>query len=238
MKFPIAALSALLLSSGSANAFMVSAPTTGSTPSTKLHMSSSEKGGQQRIDTSEYITAAVAASQTFGPTSKEARVAWDIVEEMDASDNSAAFEGGINEEECLVALENEPDDCKEYYDKLEQLELLIQANGPSFEKMKSLAKEIQAVKMPTPPPSVGKDSPELRVAMETAKSATAEFGPKSAEAKLAWADVEDIASGIDASGALGGSLADECLVEALDACEALEEINRVIQLEKETVRQS
>merc|ERR1712008_656148 len=37
------------------------------------------------------IEAALAASKEHGPTSKEARVLWDIVEEMDASDNSAAF---------------------------------------------------------------------------------------------------------------------------------------------------
>ena len=40
-----------------------------------------------RVDSSEMIEAALAASKEFGPTSKEARVAWDQVEEMDASDN-------------------------------------------------------------------------------------------------------------------------------------------------------
>ena len=33
------------------------------------------------------IEAALEASKKYGPTSKEARVLWDIVEEMDASDN-------------------------------------------------------------------------------------------------------------------------------------------------------
>lgn len=33
------------------------------------------------------IEAALAASKKYGPTSKEAAVLWDIVEEMDASDN-------------------------------------------------------------------------------------------------------------------------------------------------------
>ncbi len=36
---------------------------------------------------SSAIEAALAASKKFGPTSKEAAVLWDIVEEMDASDN-------------------------------------------------------------------------------------------------------------------------------------------------------
>ena len=44
-----------------------------------------------RVDTTEAIQEAIqeamAASKKFGPTSKEARVAWEAVEEMDASDN-------------------------------------------------------------------------------------------------------------------------------------------------------
>mmetsp|Transcript_44070 Transcript_44070/g.92692 ORF Transcript_44070/g.92692 Transcript_44070/m.92692 type:complete len:102 (+) Transcript_44070:199-504(+) len=35
----------------------------------------------------EAIQAAMEASKKYGPASKEARVLWDIVEEMDASDN-------------------------------------------------------------------------------------------------------------------------------------------------------
>lgn len=40
-----------------------------------------------RPDASAAIQEALEASKKFGPTSKEARVAWDIVEELDASDN-------------------------------------------------------------------------------------------------------------------------------------------------------
>ena len=40
-----------------------------------------------RVDTTDAIQEAMAASKKFGPTSKEARVAWEAVEEMDASDN-------------------------------------------------------------------------------------------------------------------------------------------------------
>lgn len=217
-----------LLSSASVNAFAPSV----------LRVPSSTSLSAERLDTSEYVSAAIAASQTFGPTSKEARVAWDIVEEMDAADNSAAFSGGVNEDECLVAEKDESDACKEYYEKMEKLNELVSEQGPAIEKMKTLAQEIQAIKIPAPKPSAGKDSPELRAAMAKAKEASTKFGAKSAEARLAWADVEDIASGLDAGNALGGSLGDECLVETIEACEALDEINRVVQLDKETVRQS
>jgi hypothetical protein len=40
-----------------------------------------------RPDASAAIKEALEASKKFGATSPEARVAWDIVEEMDSSDN-------------------------------------------------------------------------------------------------------------------------------------------------------
>ena len=39
-----------------------------------------------RVDTSEAIKAALAASKEFGATSPEARMAWEAVEEMDSAD--------------------------------------------------------------------------------------------------------------------------------------------------------
>ena len=40
-----------------------------------------------RPDTSKQVEAALEASHLHGPTSPEARIAWEAVEEMDASDN-------------------------------------------------------------------------------------------------------------------------------------------------------
>jgi hypothetical protein len=55
------------------------------------------------VDSSDAVKAALAASKEFGPTSKEAALAWDIVEEMDASDNRCVcvyvFDGLISGEE-------------------------------------------------------------------------------------------------------------------------------------------
>lgn len=39
-----------------------------------------------RPDATSAVQEAMEATKKFGPTSKEARVAWDIVEEMDSSD--------------------------------------------------------------------------------------------------------------------------------------------------------
>jgi hypothetical protein len=48
---------------------------------------SSSSSTTRRPDASAAIQAALEASRAYGPTSPEARVAWDAVEEMDASDN-------------------------------------------------------------------------------------------------------------------------------------------------------
>jgi CP12 domain len=105
---------------------------------------------------------------------------------------------------------------------------------PPMEKIKSLAEDIQAIKISaaqsssTPAP----DTPQLRAAMEEAKALSARLGPDSPEARVAWTEVEDIASsGLD--NALGARLDDECLVEsAMSACVALEELSRVVNLQR------
>ena len=56
------------------------APTPAGRHSVALHASAS----------SEAIEAALEASKKYGATSQEARVLWDIVEEMNASDNRCA----------------------------------------------------------------------------------------------------------------------------------------------------
>ena len=44
-----------------------------------------------RTDSSEAVKAALEASKQYGATSKEARLAWEAVEEMDSSDNRYVF---------------------------------------------------------------------------------------------------------------------------------------------------
>lgn len=45
----------------------------------------------ERPDASAAIAHALEMSKEFGPTSKEAALAWDIVEELDSSDNRFVF---------------------------------------------------------------------------------------------------------------------------------------------------
>jgi hypothetical protein len=169
-----------------------------------------------RPDTSEYVAAALEASKKYGATSKEAQIAWETVEEMDSADNSNAYTGGMP---------------AEYKEKLAELSRMIETEAPKkLETIKNLASEITAIKLANPERIAGSDSPLLRQALDEAKKATEEFGVESSEAKLAWESVEEIASASN-DNAMGVNLVDECLVEQIEACQGLEELSRVLNLE-------
>ena len=128
--------------------------------------------------------------------------------------------------------------CMEYSAKLDELEALLNAPqiSSALDSMKQVTDEISAVKLSVPEASVGAASPELVEAVARAKAVTDEMGVTSDEAKLAWENVEEIASAGNAN-AMGGSLsADECLIEAAkEACDALEELNRVLSASKKSM---
>lgn len=91
--------------------------------------------------------------------------------------------------------------------------------------------------MPKPGSSKARDSPELREAIREAKEVSEKMGAASIEAILAWETVEEIASASN-SPALGGMLDDECLVETIEACEAMEELQRALFVSEQTDRYS
>ena len=71
---------------------------------------------------------------------------------------------------------------------------------------------------------------KLRSAVEDAKAVTAETGIRSREAKLAWETVEEIASSGRDRVIAGMLTQEECLLDATnEACEALEELSRLIE---------
>lgn len=145
---------------------------------------------------------------------------------------SVAYVGGVSDEECLTSDEKA---CKDYNQKLVELAKLVEETAPKIESIKSLADEIAAIKIAQPEIVGGEDSPMLKAALEAAKKATAEHGPKSKEAMLAWEEVEELAAS-GSQNAMGASLIDECLVEQLEACQGLEELQRVLSLVKEQDR--
>ena len=68
-------------------------------------------------------------------------------------------------------------------------------------------------------------------ALADAKEASEKFGPASVEAKLAWETVEDIAQD-NSHEAMKNDLSEECLVETIEACEAIEELQRALYVKE------
>ena len=120
--------------------------------------------------------------------------------------------------------------CKEYEQALKGLSTRLIENQPRFESMRTLlVNELEQIKMIDPKSSAGVDSPQLRKALADAKKISDQKGASSKEAAVAWDIVEEIAAAGTAS-STGASLEDECLVEtAMEACKALEELNRVME---------
>ena len=96
--------------------------------------------------------------------------------------------------------------------------------------MKALAAEVQAIPQPVKKASVAPAkeshlspyaSSALQTAISTAKEASKTHGPSSPEAAYAWDVVEEL-SASDNSNAVEPALSEDCLVDVLEACEALE----------------
>jgi hypothetical protein len=156
---------------------------------------------------------------------------------------SASYEGGVSNEECLV---EDSKACAEYQDKLIELAAIIEAGVQprgwlkkrimedremNKERIKTLVEEIQAIRIASPDVKAGADSPAMREALKAAKEATEEFGASSKEAILAWEAVEEIGAARNYENAMGASLEDECLIEKIEACEGIEEIKRVVNMD-------
>jgi len=120
--------------------------------------------------------------------------------------------------------------CQEYNAKMEELQKMIKAQAATATALKDMVDNVKKVKLAVPEMKAAPASPKLQAALAEAKKVTAEKGIDSAEARVAWDAVEEIAAS-DNSGALGAGLtADECLVDAAqEACQALEELNRVME---------
>jgi hypothetical protein len=133
-------------------------------------------------------------------------------------------------DECEI--ESVTDACLEYGEKVAELEKLLELQKPTLDALKTMAAEVQQVKLAIPEPQPAFRSPELTEAVLEAKRITEEKGISSGEAAVAWETVEEIASAGSAN-ALGGKMDDECLVDAAkEACAAIEELNRVLNMQK------
>ena len=201
-------------------------------------VSSSSSSSSALFGNSENIRAAMEATERHGIRSPEARLAWEVVEEFDASTNdSAAYEPdpnrpGLSPEELSEA----------YRDVGRSMELMRSARTTASpvvfrddnnrKLLLDVAAELRAIRLSPPAERPAPKIPGLWDSKLKARAVTQQFGVGSPEAKLAWEEVEEIAaSGLEraVTGNGGdGNGGETDLVQAAQACEALEELDRFL----------
>jgi len=122
--------------------------------------------------------------------------------------------------------------CKDYQEKMDALSQLLQQEQEPLKNIETLIQELKGIKLAEPKAAsiaagAGSSEAIMRSAIKDAKLAAEKHGVDSAQARLAWETVEEIAAS-DNSQALAGSLDDECLVEVEEACATLQEVTRLI----------
>ncbi|EJK73339.1 hypothetical protein THAOC_05043 [Thalassiosira oceanica] len=145
----------------------------------------------------ESIQKALDASKKYGATSVEARLAWETVEEINASLKPNAYK-----------------------------------TKDEMDAVKAIADELKGIKLAKPtsggiPLNVDHDI-ALKASLDAARTASEEFGKDSIEAKLAWETVEEVAASASDSEATRAPLDEECLIELIEGCEALEKFKDVL----------
>jgi hypothetical protein len=121
--------------------------------------------------------------------------------------------------------------CQEYGSKLSELQTILEQTSTNVQKVKNLANEMKAIKLSfagkTPKPAP--QTPAMKASYDKAVEIQQQYGSGSIESRLAWLEVEEIAS----SGYTSSEPyidAENCALEetSIDACLALEEVNRVL----------
>jgi hypothetical protein len=175
------------------------------------------------------LEEAKEATAKYGPSSPEAALAWEAVEEIDSRDNSAAYEvntANMMSDEELARV------TAEFQDNIQTVQRFTKDLQYHQQHMNDVAEKMAAIKIMKPENRPAPRSPELDAAMTKAKQMSTEFGPTSNEARLAWETVEEIASsGLENS--MGENMTEECMVEAAEHCLALEELDRFMKMEAE-----
>jgi hypothetical protein len=118
---------------------------------------------------------------------------------------------------------------EEYEVKVKALSQILTKTKAELDQVKSLADELKGVKLATPSVhAFAPDDAAMKDALKAARSATKKFGMDSIEAKLAWETVEEVAASTNYS-AIRAPLDEECLVELIEGCEALEKFKHALE---------
>jgi hypothetical protein len=220
MKF-FTAPSVLALTAFSAEAFAPVVNTRRSFAPTTLRMTAS-------TSTESLIKEAMEISKKYGPSSPEARIAWEAVDEVShAADMKEATKPGLDEE-CVLDESLANNMCMEYSEKLYALEKLIhgKAKAKVPEPKKLNVDDIPRVPLADKSSRQYKlssvaTSPDITAAIENAKIITEENGIASSEARIAWEVVEELSASV--------SHAHDDEMFRMEQSNALKELNRILK---------
>ena len=198
-----------------------------------------------RVDSSEAVADALRISRQKGTASPEARVAWDIVEELDASDNSVAYK----------IQPARPDHTDDYRNQIRAFAALMTETKEKFKEMSRLAEQLKELELTDPSLTSLGSNPEavgIRRALSEAKAAQDVYGPHSPEADAAWDALEGCFNEeecpVESNGRYRYSAAAlrahhnydavvdaKLLHEAIAAFESIESLGKFIKLEKKRI---
>lgn len=212
-----------------------------------LHQRASLTQLQSRPDSASAVTDALRISKEFGATSAEARIAWEVVEEMDSSDISPAMPPSGSSS---AQLTDEEARQMDYAVQVRALNQLLADTEKKLSDIKTLAFNLKQLDIEDPnlsklPPS----ATGLKTVLQEAKAASEVHGPESPESTAAWNEVDfctDIMGGVEcnvdsvyrySAAALKAHHFYDAVVdatffqEAEDAVEMLQNLRRFIKIE-------
>lgn len=206
---------------------------------------------KSRPDSSAAVADALRISKQYGGTSSEARIAWEIVEEMDAADLSPAMPSSSSSSSTTTAMMSEEKIHQmEYTAKMRSLNRLLADTQENLSQIKTLASNIKQLDIEDPNLSkLPETATGLKTVLQEAKAASEVYGPESAESVAAWNEVDfctDVMDGVGcnvdtmyhySADALKAHHVYDAVIdatffqEAEDAIEMLENLQRFVRIE-------
>ena len=121
----------------------------------------------------------------------------------------------------------------EYENKVKSLAQMLTKTREELDMVKQLAEDLKGVKLASPTRVSSEEESEdfasaMTKALAAARTATDKFGVDSTQAKLAWETVEEIAASATDDEATRAPLDEECLIELIEGCEALEKFKAAL----------
>eukprot|EP00548_Thalassiothrix_antarctica_P014432 CAMPEP_0194166834 /NCGR_PEP_ID=MMETSP0154-20130528/2337_1 /TAXON_ID=1049557 /ORGANISM="Thalassiothrix antarctica, Strain L6-D1" /LENGTH=237 /DNA_ID=CAMNT_0038877619 /DNA_START=21 /DNA_END=734 /DNA_ORIENTATION=+ len=204
---------------------------------------------QSRVDSSAAVADALKISKEFGAASKEARLAWETVEEMDGADMSASMPSSDS-----TSLTEKDIRKMDYKVQVSSLNRLLADTQDKMSQIKVLAASLKDLEIEDPDLSnLPEAATGLKTVLQEAKAASEVYGPESAESAAAWNEVDfctDVMGGVEcnvdtsyrysAASLQAHHLYDAVIdptffEEAVDAVEMLENLRRFIRIETKRV---